>query len=91
MTQKNAPRDAHSREKETCRKRPHSARECAKAHSLWSCHRKLLGNNLNTGKMCIRDRDRIRVKEAGMDEHIAKPVDVKLLVKVIHRLSRTTI
>ena len=35
--------------------------------------------------------DRIRAKEAGMDEHIAKPVDVKLLVKVIHRLSRTTI
>ena len=28
--------DAHSREKETCRKRPRSARECAKAHSfLW--------------------------------------------------------
>ena len=31
--------------------------------------------------------DRIRAKEAGMDEHIAKPVDVKLLVKVIHRLA----
>ncbi len=31
--------------------------------------------------------DRIRVKEAGMDEHIAKPVDAKLLVKVIHRLA----
>ena len=30
--------------------------------------------------------DRIRAKEAGMDEHIAKPVDVKLLVKVISRL-----
>ncbi len=30
--------------------------------------------------------DRIRAKEAGMDEHIAKPVDVKLLVKVIHKL-----
>ena len=28
--------------------------------------------------------DRIRAKEAGMDEHISKPVDVKLLVKVIH-------
>ena len=27
--------------------------------------------------------DRIRAKEAGMDEHIAKPVDGKLLVKVI--------
>ena len=34
MTQKNAPWDAHSREKETCRKRPRSARECAKAHSF---------------------------------------------------------
>ena len=31
---KNAPRDAHSREEETCRKRPRSARECAKAHSF---------------------------------------------------------
>ena len=31
--------------------------------------------------------DRIRAKEAGMDEHIAKPVDVELLVKVIHELA----
>ena len=30
--------------------------------------------------------DRIRAKEAGMDEHISKPVDVKLLLKVIHKL-----
>ena len=30
--------------------------------------------------------DRLKAKEAGMDEHIAKPVDVKLLVKVIHEL-----
>ena len=30
--------------------------------------------------------DRIKAKEAGMDEHIAKPVDVELLVKVIHKL-----
>ena len=30
--------------------------------------------------------DRIRAKEAGMNEHIAKPVDVELLVKVIHKL-----
>lgn len=30
--------------------------------------------------------DRIRAKEAGMDEHIAKPVDVELLIKVIHKL-----
>ena len=30
--------------------------------------------------------DRIRAKEAGMDEHVAKPVDVELLIKVIHRL-----
>ena len=28
--------------------------------------------------------DRIRAKEAGMDEHISKPVDGNLLVKVIH-------
>ena len=30
--------------------------------------------------------DRIRVKEAGMNEHVAKPVDVELLIKVIHKL-----
>ena len=30
--------------------------------------------------------DRIRAKKAGMDEHVAKPVDVELLIKVIHRL-----
>ena len=31
--------------------------------------------------------DRLRAKEAGMDEHIPKPVDVKLLLKVIHKLT----
>ena len=30
--------------------------------------------------------DRIRAKEAGMDEHISKPVDAKLLVEVIYKL-----
>ena len=30
--------------------------------------------------------DRIRAKESGMDEHIAKPVDTELLVKIIHKL-----
>ena len=30
--------------------------------------------------------DRLRAKEAGMDEHIAKPVDGRLLVKVINEL-----
>ena len=30
--------------------------------------------------------DRIRAKKAGMDEHIVKPVDVGLLIKVIHKL-----
>ncbi len=30
--------------------------------------------------------DRIRAKESGMDEHIAKPVDAELLIKVIHKL-----
>ena len=30
--------------------------------------------------------DRLRAKKAGMDEHIAKPIDVKLLVKVICKL-----
>ena len=32
--------------------------------------------------------DKIRAKEAGLDEHIAKPVDGKLLVKIIHELVR---
>ena len=30
--------------------------------------------------------DRLKAKEAGMDEHISKPVDVKLLLKVIYKL-----
>ena len=30
--------------------------------------------------------DRIRAKAVGMDEHVAKPVDVELLIKVIHKL-----
>ena len=30
--------------------------------------------------------DRLRAKESGMDEHIAKPVDAELLIKVIHKL-----
>ena len=30
--------------------------------------------------------DRLRAKEAGMDDHVAKPVDVKLLIKVIRKL-----
>ena len=30
--------------------------------------------------------DKMRAKEAGMNEHIGKPVDGKLLVKVIHEL-----
>ena len=30
--------------------------------------------------------DRIRAKEAGMDEHVSKPLDVELLLKVIHKL-----
>ena len=32
--------------------------------------------------------DRMRAKEAGMDEHVAKPVDAKLLIKVIHKLMK---
>ena len=31
--------------------------------------------------------DRIRAKEAGMDEHVAKPGDAELLIKVIHNLA----
>ena len=32
------------------------------------------------------DEDRRQTKEAGMNEHVAKPVDVELLIKVIHKL-----
>ena len=35
--------------------------------------------------------DKMRAKEAGMDEHIAKPVDGKLLVKVINELVKNAI
>ena len=31
--------------------------------------------------------DKMKAKEAGMDEHISKPVDAKLLVKVIYELA----
>ena len=30
--------------------------------------------------------DRLKAKEAGMNEHIVKPLDVELLIKVIHKL-----
>ena len=30
--------------------------------------------------------DRLKSKESGMNEHIAKPIDAKLLVKVINEL-----
>ena len=30
--------------------------------------------------------DRLKAKKAGMNEHIVKPVDVELLIKVIHKL-----
>ena len=35
MKQKALREDAHSREAETCRKRPRLARECAKTHSFY--------------------------------------------------------
>ena len=35
--------------------------------------------------------DRVKAKEAGMDEHISKPVDVKLLLKVIHKLAENKV
>ena len=42
MKQKTLREDAHLREAETCRKRPRSARECAKAHSFLC----VIGNSL---------------------------------------------
>ena len=30
--------------------------------------------------------DRLKAKESGMNEHIVKPLDVELLIKVIHKL-----
>ena len=35
----------------------------------------------------VFNEDIIAAKEAGMNEHIAKPVDAKLLVKIIHELA----
>lgn len=32
------------------------------------------------------EEDRKACLDAGMDEHVAKPIDVELLVKVIHKL-----
>ena len=32
--------------------------------------------------------DRLKAKEAGMNEHIVKPLDVELLIKVIHKLMK---
>ena len=34
--------------------------------------------------------DRIRAKEAGMDEHIAKPIDIKTILTVFDQLFRTS-
>ena len=31
--------------------------------------------------------DRIKSKEAGMNEHVSKPIDMKLLVKIIAELA----
>ena len=32
------------------------------------------------------EEDRIACLDAGMNEHIGKPIDVELLIKVIHKL-----
>ena len=42
----------------------------------------LLGIYLKENKVLIR----IKSKEAGMNEHIAKPIDMKLLVNIIAQL-----
>ena len=34
--------------------------------------------------------DRIRAKEAGMDEHIAKPIDIKTILSVFDQVFRTS-
>ena len=34
--------------------------------------------------------DRLKAREAGMDEHVAKPVDVGLLIKVLHSLVKNS-
>ena len=48
MKQKTLREDAHSREAETCRKRPRSARECARAHSFLC----VIGNSLEFPITC---------------------------------------
>ena len=34
--------------------------------------------------------DRIRAKEAGMDQHIAKPIDIKTILAVFDQVFRTS-
>ena len=34
--------------------------------------------------------DRIRAKEAGMDKHIAKPIDIKTILTVFDQVFRTS-
>ena len=34
--------------------------------------------------------DRIRAKEAGMDQHIAKPIDIKIILAVFDQVFRTS-
>ena len=38
------------------------------------------------GNDFLGDQLRAAIKEAGINEHVAKPVDVELLIKVIHKL-----
>ena len=63
MKQKTLREDAHSREAETCRKRPRSARECAKAHSFLHVVVKggsgLAGSSLCTGKIKRTEKSKI--------------------------------
>ena len=61
MKQKTLREDAHSREAETCRKRPRSARECAKVHSLFYPDKSLrtfslLTSGQSAGDMQTADR-----------------------------------
>ena len=46
--------DAHSRDDEVCRKRPRSARECAKAHSYLYVHSLLSVNDYDAPPFRLR-------------------------------------
>ena len=63
MKQKTLREDAHSREAETCRKRPRETPECAKAHSFLPYHRQKTVRNRSAG--LVESKVKIRYTYKG--------------------------